>query len=66
MQSQAINKGRVHTPDLAKEKKKELIEFRLGYTSKGYTNFCRKCRGFTADNQAIVEPAMQVEKKMID
>ena len=24
MQSQAINKGRVHTPDLAKEKKKEL------------------------------------------
>ena len=24
MQSQAINKGKVHTPDLAKEKKKEL------------------------------------------
>ena len=24
MQSQAINKGRVHTPDLAKDKKKEL------------------------------------------
>lgn len=24
MQSQAINKGRAHTPDLAKEKKREL------------------------------------------
>ena len=23
------------------DKKKELIEFRLGYTNKGYTNFCR-------------------------
>ena len=25
------------------EKKKELVEFRLGYTEKGYTNFCKKC-----------------------
>lgn len=48
------------------ETKKELIEFRLGYTSKGYTNFCRRCRGFTTDNKAMVEPAAQVDKKMID
>ena len=42
------------------EKKKELVEFRLGYTSKGYTNFCRKCRGFTPENIEEVSPALQV------
>ncbi len=48
---------RTHTED----KKKELIEFRLGYTNKGYTNFCKKCRGFTAHDTDAVEPAIQVE-----
>ena len=42
---------RRHTVD----KKKELIEFRLGYTEKGYTNFCKKCRGFTAHDTDLVE-----------
>lgn len=42
------------------EKKKELVEFRLGYTTKGYTNFCKKCRGFTPENLEVVEPAIQV------
>lgn len=42
------------------DKKKELVEFRLGYTSKGYTNFCKKCRGFTPQNAEVVEPAIQV------
>ena len=41
------------------EKKKELIEFRIGYTEKGYTNFCKKCRGFTPENSVEVEPALQ-------
>lgn len=41
------------------EKKKELIEFRLGYTEKGYTNFCKKCRGFTPENSIEVEVALQ-------
>lgn len=45
------------------DKKKELIEFRLGYTTKGYTNFCRKCRGFTDENTFRVNPAVQVEIK---
>ena len=49
---------RTHTGD----KKKELIEFRLGYTNKGYTNFCKKCRGFTAHDTDAVEPAIQVEE----
>ncbi len=43
------------TPD----KKKELIEFRLGYTTKGYTNFCKKCRGFTPENSIGERPAEQ-------
>lgn len=42
------------------EQKKELVEFRLGYTSKGYTNFCRKCRGFVPENAVEVTPAEQV------
>lgn len=41
------------------EKKKELVEFRLGFTEKGYTNFCKKCRGFTPENDEEVEPAEQ-------
>ncbi len=44
------------------DKKKELVEFRLGYTTKGYTNFCKKCRGFTPENSEEVEPAKQIEK----
>ena len=40
-------------------KKKELIEFRLGYTAKGYTNFCKKCRGFTPNNIEKMKPAQQ-------
>ena len=41
-------------------KKKELVEFRLGYTTKGYTNFCKKCRGFTPENSDEMEPAKQI------
>ena len=44
------------------EKKKELIEFRLGFTEKGYTEFCKKCRGFTPENSVEVEPAAQVDR----
>lgn len=46
-----------HTPD----KNKELVEFRLGYTTKGYTNFCRRCRGFTPENTEQRKPAVQCE-----
>lgn len=44
------------------QKAKELVEFRLGYTTKGYTNFCKKCRGFTPENSVNVEPAVQIKK----
>ena len=43
---------------------KELVEFRLGYTSKGYTNFCKKCMGFTTYNNCPVPVAEQAEKKI--
>ena len=46
--------------EFSADKRKELIEFRLGYTMKGYTNFCKKCRGFTIENSEEMEPAIQI------
>ena len=46
------------------DKKKELVEFRLGYTTKGYTNFCKKCRGFTPSNPVKMMPALQARNCM--
>lgn len=46
--------------EFTKDKKKELVEFRLGYTTKGYSNFCKKCKGFTKYNTNKVQPAAQV------
>lgn len=45
--------------------KKELVEFRLGFTQKGYTEFCKKCRGFTPDNSETVPAAVQNEKNQV-
>lgn len=42
------------------EKKKELVEFRLGYIEKEYTNFCKKCRGFTKYNKVEMIQAEQI------
>ncbi|WP_019552567.1 radical SAM protein [Propionispira raffinosivorans] len=42
-------------------RKKEIVEFRLGYNGKGYTNFCKKCRGFSEKNQYKGKPAKQME-----
>ena len=50
--------------DFSSDKKKELVEFRLGYTTKGYTGFCRKCRGFTSENSEGVEPAVQLTQRI--
>lgn len=48
------------------EKRKELVEFRLGYTEKGFTNFCKKCRGFTPENSEEVKPAEQIRVNSLD
>ena len=47
--------------DFRPEKKKELVEFRLGYNKKGYTNLCRHCLGFGPMNTHKVAPAVQAE-----
>lgn len=39
--------------------RKELMEFRLGYSSKGYVNFCKQCDGY-ANNPNKVIPALQL------
>jgi hypothetical protein len=31
----------------------ELMEFRLGYSEKGYTQFCKKCRGYGNNNISV-------------
>jgi len=45
------------------EKKKELIEFRLRFSAKGYTEFCKKCGGWTDTNDRWCAPAIQAERK---
>lgn len=41
--------------------KKELVEFRLRYSKKGYVSFCRKCRGFGESNSTRIPSAEQME-----
>ncbi|MEI0525698.1 radical SAM protein [Brachyspira murdochii] len=46
--------------------KKELIEFRLGYTKKGYVNFCKYCNGFPSINNEFDENGVtQLERGKI-
>ncbi|MCR4834387.1 MAG: radical SAM protein [Butyrivibrio sp.] len=55
------------TYDLANHddsRNKELVEFRLGYTEKGYSNFCKKCMGFTTYNNRVVKVAEQVKRNI--
>lgn len=42
--------------------KKELMEFRLGYSEKGYVDFCRQCDGYF-NNPYHVRPAEQMDSK---
>ena len=41
---------------------KEFMEFRLGYNTKGYVEFCKRCSGYVDINENIVEPAKQKER----
>lgn len=43
-------------------KVKELVEFRLGYSEKGYVDFCKRCAGFFDVNPNKVSPAKQKER----
>lgn len=42
--------------------KKELMEFRLGYSAKGYVDFCRQCDGY-CNNSNHVMPAEQMTQE---
>ncbi len=44
-----------------KSKLKMVMEFRMGYNEKGYTEFCKKCAGYVDINENIVAPAKQKE-----
>lgn len=47
--------------DLSKNSnKKELLEFFLGYTEKGYLEYCKKCNGSFNVNNIFVEAGKQV------
>ncbi len=46
------------------KRKKELVEFRLGYSEIGYTEFCKFCLGFTGKNHNDVVPAIQTSGKL--
>lgn len=49
------NRAGIGTPDpadcidIARTSKMEILEFRQGYTYKGYVNLCKYCRGLGAD-----------------
>ncbi len=43
-----------------KEHLKELMEFRLGYSERGYTEFCKRCAGLFEINPHKVFPAEQM------
>lgn len=42
-----------------RENLNELVEFRLGYTRKGYVEFCKKCAGYMEINPYKVKAAEQ-------
>ena len=47
--------------ELSLEKRGELLEFLLGYTDKGYVDFCKKCAGWGSINKIIVPVAVQMD-----
>jgi organic radical activating enzyme len=44
------------------QSKKELVEFRLGYTNKGYVEFCKYCNGFPSINPHIAKNGAEQAK----
>ncbi|MDE7246410.1 MAG: hypothetical protein K2N43_00835 [Lachnospiraceae bacterium] len=48
--------------DIAQSSKKEILEYRFGYTEKGYVDMCRHCRGIGPDTK-LIKPAVQIPRK---
>mgnify|MGYP002622374537 CR=1 FL=1 len=49
--------------EYTRERCKELVEFRLGYSQKGYASFCKRCRGFHPDNDLVYKAATQKARR---
>lgn len=47
---------------LSREQARELIEFRAGFTEKGYTEFCKRCAGFNNNPYRRI-PAEQATRR---
>lgn len=45
---------------ITEKKRMELLEFMLGYTQKGYVDFCKKCAAWGPANKNIVPVAIQL------
>lgn len=48
--------------DIQRTSKKEILEYRLGYTELGYVDMCRQCLGIGEDTRYI-KPAVQIPHK---
>ncbi len=47
--------------EISTASKMEILEFRQGYTKKGYVDFCMHCRGI-GGNAKLVSPAIQIPR----
>lgn len=45
------------------DKCRELMEFGVGYSERGYVEMCKKCNGYTTINHHFVPPAVQIPRK---
>ncbi|GHV28415.1 hypothetical protein FACS1894167_05350 [Synergistales bacterium] len=50
--------------EIAESSKIEFLEYSLGFTNKGYTDFCKRCRGLGA-NAVKIPVAEQVPKRKL-
>jgi len=48
--------------DIRSASKAEILEYRLGYTQRGYVDMCRHCQGIGEDTK-LVKPAVQIPYK---
>lgn len=55
------NYDETDTFDLSNCNKKELIEFRLKYNTKGFSSFCKSCNGLPPLNKDYIKPALQTK-----
>lgn len=66
-QQYASRVGKVETTSddyiqIAESTKMEILEFRQGYSKKGYTSLCKRCRGMGKD-AFKVKPAVQIMRR---